>query len=166
MYHALTKLICKRSVAALAFFWLLGILFGFYLAFRNCVTVATLLRSVLLNDTNLIYRLLAAYIPYFLIIVLRKFGVWVLFIKGIAVGFCVCGFSFGFASAGWLLCLLYLFPDILVLQFVFCVYFSEHFFHYQTDKLSIALYVFLSLIAASIDLCFVSPFVKILINRF
>ena len=166
MDYALTKLVCKRSVTALAFFWLLGNLFGFYLAFKNCTTVAMLLRSVLLNDTNLIYRLLAAYIPCFLIIELRKFGVWVLFIKGIAVGFCVCGFCLVFTSAGWLLCLLYLFPDILVLQFLFCVYFSEHSFHYQTVKHSIALYVFLSLIAASIDLCVVSPFVKILINRF
>ena len=159
---------CKQPVVVLAFFWLLGFLFGVFYADYNTVVIQPLMHSSAFVSPRLQDLLFVVFFPYFIATAIFLIGkpflcVVLLLCKGFTLGFCIYSFLTAFQSAGWLLCIFHLFSDFVMLLPLFYVCLSSFMpqIRYRTAGV---LYFSLASITITIDLFLVSPFMQMLIT--
>lgn len=159
----------KWASLLLACFWSWGLVFGITLFFLAGGSTVSLMRRAAGCQVSIVSLLMTNLLPFLisaLAVYIHKprllYGC--AFFRGCLLGFVSLGTMMAFGSAGWLIRLLLMFSDICLAVLLY-LYWLRHISGLRRfSGLACSGFAAASVLAASIDYCFVAPFLARLID--
>ena len=153
----------RNKKRILAFSWLTGILLGAWFAQSMDASLRALVLDITRQALTLWSSLWAACCPVLLTAFASHYGVgWVLFVSsflGFRFGFSCCAIQLTFGSSGWLIQLLYLFPDYLLIPWLYFLWLRLISKRSDAPR-GFAILFFLALLLGLIQFRVISPFLS------
>ena len=160
---------CKHVGFCLAMCAALGTVFGVFFAATMGDSYIQLMRTAVARPVSIAGSLVAVCVPYlisFLVISMSRPGLiyMVCTVRFIVFASVAWGISQAYGTAGWLIRLLFQFPDILLMPaFVFI---SVACIRKRPSKKAILIFGIYTLFIGMINYCTVSPFLAVLIDTY
>ncbi len=159
------RFICRNFVYILAFFWILGILAGILYCSENPSLAFLLMRSVFKSPVSIVGSIFSVCFPLCITAIavylksLLLVGV-LSAVKGFGLGYCIYAIAGAFGSAGWLIAVFLLFPDLIM-----AVYFFGYWSCREGNRLFEKRYLwmpglYLASFCVTVELLCVSPFIQ------
>ena len=152
----------------LNFLWFMGLIFGGLLS-SGCVSLfSNWMRAAYFADVSIVWLFAALLLPFLLSSLAVYFHQkWLLlplaFLKAFLFGFSFCGIGSCCGRAGWLVCLLLFFSEIILFPLLF-FFLKRCFFRFSVFSFSeLSVYAAFVFLVASFDRCVISPFLASLI---
>jgi len=155
--------LCKNKITLLAFFWTVGLFFGFYLAYLLRIPLSSLMRQVTVTPVSIVGLSCAACLPFLLSVLVVYISApvalyFISFFKAVLYGFHIGGCLIGFESSGWLMHYLLTFTDT-ILVLLLMVFWIFHFINNsRITKLWLLVMGCMIAITCFIDITFISPY--------
>lgn len=160
---------CKHNGVPLAVCAALGTVFGVFFAAAMGDSYIHLMRMAVACPVSVVGSLVAVYVPYlisvFIISMSRPGLIYVVCsARFVLLASVAWGISQAYGSAGWLIRLLFQFPDILLMPAL--VFLSVVCIRKRPGRKAILIFGLYMLIIGMINYCTVSPFLAVLIDTY
>lgn len=159
----------RACMVFLALFWCVGLLIGVRVGTQAGDTLFSLMRTAAGSRVSIVGLLVVTVLPFLFSAAAVFFSKpWlmlpVLFFKGLSFGACAYGVCGAFGDAGWLIRLLLLFSDGFMIPVLFWFCLRHMGGQRWAVKKDLAVCATAALIVGSLDYCFISPFLAMLIE--